>query len=130
MLDSLIVDNKEIKCASNALTPILYRQIFKKDFLKELSGFLALRGKKSEDYTEEDLNTVSERSEAFTRLAFVMAKQAEIEKASNLVKLTEIDFFEWLSGFEPLAFSAPDVVTNILRIWRGNSEDSNVESKN
>lgn len=130
MLDSLIVDNKEIKCASNALTPILYRQIFKKDFLKELSGFLALRGKKSEDYTEEDLDAITERSEAFTRLAFIMAKQAEIEKAAELVKLTEIDFFEWLSGFERKTFGEPEVLTDILRIWKGNSEDSQVEAKN
>lgn len=130
MRDTITIKDKTINVASNALTPILYRQIFKKDFLKEIAGFMALRGKKASDYTEEDINTVNERSEAFSRLAFIMNKQAEIETAADLVKLTDVDYYTWLCGFENQSFSTPDVLTKILAVWKGNAEDSQVESKN
>lgn len=126
----ITISGKSVKMASNALTPILYRQIFKKDFLKEITGLVSLKDKKAEDYSEEDVNEVSSRSEAFARLGFVMAKQAELEKASDLVKLTETDYFEWLSGFEAQAFTGASTMTAILILWKGNAEDSQVEPKN
>lgn len=126
----ITISGNNVKMASNALTPILYRQIFKKDFLKEITGLVSLKDKKAEDYSEEDINEVSSRSEAFARLGFVMAKQAELEKASDLVKLTETDYFEWLSGFEAQAFTGASMMTSILLLWKGNAEDSQVEAKN
>ena len=130
MRNDLTIGEKSLPMASNALTPILYRQIFKRDFLREISGFVALKGKSPKDYTEEDISSVTARSEAFSRLAFVMAKQAELEKAAELTKLTELDYFEWLCGFENQQFSEAGTLTKILNIWKGNAEDSQVESKN
>lgn len=130
MNKEITINGKSIRMASNALTPILYRQIFKKDFLKEITGLVSLKDKKAEDYTEEDINDVASRSEAFARLGFVMAKQSELEKASELVKLSEVDYFEWLSNFEAQSFTNASTMTEILKLWKGNAEDSQVEAKN
>jgi len=130
MNKEITIGKKTLKMASNALTPILYRQIFKKDFLKEITGLIGLKDKKAKDYTEQDINDVASRSEAFGRLAFVMAKQSELEKASELVKLTEIDYFEWLSNFDAQSFTNASTMTEILKLWKGNAEDSQVEAKN
>jgi len=130
MNKEITIGKKTLKMASNALTPILYRQIFKKDFLKEITGLISLKDKKAKDYTEQDINDVTSRSEAFGRLAFVMAKQSELEKASELVKLTEIDYFEWLSNFDAQSFTNASTMTEILKLWKGNAEDSQVEAKN
>lgn len=130
MKNEITIDNKTFEMASNALTPILYRQIFKKDFLREITGFKSLKGKKADDYTEDDIDNFSRRSEAFSRIAFVMAKQAEISVAAELVKLTELDYLTWLSDFKNQAFTDAEVLTKILAIWQGNAEDMNIEAKN
>ena len=130
MRRNIIIADKALTMASNAFTPILYRQIFKKDFLREITGFQSLRGKAAKDYTEDDIEVFTSRADAFSRIAFVMTKQAEIEKAADLVKLTTADYFDWISDFENGVFNDATVLSSILSLWQGNAEDSHVDAKN
>lgn len=130
MKTTITINNETLEVASNAFTPILYRQLFHKDFLQEITGFKSLVGKKADDYTEEDLRNFTERSEAFARIAFVMAKQAEIGTAAELMKLKLEDFYEFLFKFDQNTFTQIDTLTSILAAWQGNAEDSRVEAKN
>ena len=130
MKGTITVKDKTIDLVSNALTPILYRQIFHKDFLREISEFKKLKGKKREDYTEEDLEIITSRYETFSRLAFVMAKQAEIKETARLVNLGINNYYEWLMQFETNDMNDPHVMGDLLAIWSGNAGDSHVEGKN
>lgn len=125
------IEGMTFDLASNAFTPILYRQLFKRDFLRELQSYRKLRGKKPSEFTEEDEKIYEEHSDSFSRIAFVMAKQAEIETADKLVQLSINDYYEWLMQFDsPMAFSEADALSAILRAWTGNAEDMSVEAKN
>lgn len=130
MKTTLEIKDKNLDMVSNALTPILYRQIFKKDFLQQLTSLRKLKGKKREDYTDEDYGLATSRAEMLTQLAFVMNQQAKIVQAEKLVQLTITQFYTWLMDFETDDFNDPTVMSGILAIWQGNSDDSHVESKN
>ena len=69
--------------AANAATVYVYRQIFQEDFLKEAQA-------KEPDPT------------IFQKIGFVMAMQAEKKDIGDLMKLTQKDFFVWLSQFGPM----------------------------
>lgn len=130
MKSEMTINNTTVELVSNALTPILYRQIFKKDFLKEMSGLTALKGKKAEDFTEDDLEFFASRQDAIPRLAFVMAKQAETKDVKVLVELSLIDYYCWLSDYETQAFMDSEVIGKVIGLWAGNANDSHIESKN
>lgn len=119
-----------IPCVANAFTPILYRQIFRRDFMTEIQSFAKLKGKKVTEYTDEDKALAFERTNSFAGLAFTMKEQATDKSVKDLVKLTEIDFYEWLTSFEPMAFEDVNTITDILNLWRGNAEDNKVTAKN
>jgi hypothetical protein len=59
-----------------------------------------------------------------------MKEQATGKTIKELVKLSDIDFFEWLATFEPMAFESVTTITDILSLWRGNAEDNQVQAKN
>ena len=95
-----------------------------------MQGFTRLKGKKSETYTDEDTALALDRSQSFSRMAFVMKEQATDKTVKDLVKLTELDFYEWLVNFEPTAFDDIATITDILSLWRSNTEDNKVQAKN
>lgn len=130
MKRDLHIGDITVEAVANAFTPILYRQIFHKDFMTEIQGFAKLKGKKTEEYTDEDTALALDRSQAFSRIAFVMKEQATGKAIKELVKLSDIDFFEWLATFEPMAFESVTTITDILSLWRGNAEDNQVQAKN
>jgi hypothetical protein len=130
MKRDLHIDGITVEAVANAFTPILYRQIFHKDFMTEIQGFAKLKGKKTEEYTDEDTALALDRTQAFSRIAFVMKEQATGKTIKELVKLSDIDFFEWLATFEPMAFESVTTITDILSLWRGNAEDNQVQAKN
>ena len=82
MYKTIMIGEKEVGVLANAASPILYKQIFKEDFLLELQ-------KKNVDV------------DAIVKISFVMAMQAE-KKIEELTKLTVEDFLHWLEQFEPL----------------------------
>lgn len=77
------IGEMSIEMAANAASPYIFRQLFKEDFLKKLQ----------EKEPDPDI---------FQKMGYVMAKQAETSKMSNLMKLTVDGFYDWLTQFEPL----------------------------
>lgn len=158
MLTEIKVGEKTLKLANNALTPILYRQIFKKDFLALFSSMitknrsvidkaLKLQAVKA-DFDEEkitkeeflkkyseigfntdELDIVNERADLMSEIAFIMSKQAEIEKAEKLVQLTLLDYYDFLSKFDINDLRSAPVVNQLIAIWQGNTA-SGVKAKN
>lgn len=130
MLRTIKIDEKEIQMASNAFTPILYRQIFKKDFIREITSLRKLAGKTAKAMTDEELGQVSDKTELFTQLAFVMAKQAELKTPDKFMELNLMSYYEWLTDYEAGSFNNPETMKQIINLWRGNAEDKNVDAKN
>lgn len=158
MKTTINVGSKTLELANNAFTPILYRQIFKKDFLALFSSMitknkdvinkaLKLQSVKAEfdekkitreeflqKYSEigfdsGDLSIVDERADLMSEIAFVMAKQAEIEEASKLIQLTSLDYYNFLSQFDKNDLRSAAVINELIAFWQGNTV-SNVEAKN
>lgn len=158
MKTTINVGSKTLELANNAFTPILYRQIFKKDFLALFSSMitknkdvinkaLKLQAVKAEfdekkitreeflqKYSEigfdsGDLSIVDERADLMSEIAFVMAKQAEIAEASKLIQLTSLDYYNFLSQFDKNDLRSAAVVNELIAFWQGNTV-SKVEAKN
>jgi hypothetical protein len=92
---------------------------------KEVSEALA-----AEEPTDDDKALALERKESFSALAFCMKEQATDKKTSELVKLSQLDYYDWLASFEPMAFDDVGTITDILTLWRGNAEDKHIDAKN
>lgn len=158
MKTTINVGSKTLELANNAFTPILYRQIFKKDFLALFSSMitknkdvinkaLKLQSVKAEfdekkitreeflqKYSEigfdsGDLAIVDERADLMSEIAFVMAKQAEIAEASKLIQLTSLDYYDFLSQFDKNDLRSAAVINELITFWQGNTV-SKVEAKN
>lgn len=160
MNTELKVGSKTLKLANNALTPILYRQIFGKDFLLLFSSVMTknkslinkaveLQKVKAEfdagkiekeaylkkitslGFTDEELGYVNERSELMSELAFIMNKQAELANIEELLKLSKLDYYKFLSGFDPNELKSAEVVGALITFWQGNAAPSgDIEAKN
>ena len=158
MKTTINVGSKTLELANNAFTPILYRQIFKKDFLALFSSMitknkdvinkaLKLQSVKAvfdekkitreeflQKYSEigfdsNDLSIVDERADLMSEIAFVMAKQAEIAEASKLIQLTSLDYYDFLSQFDKNDLRSAAVINELIAFWQGNTV-SKVEAKN
>lgn len=158
MKTTINVGSKTLELANNAFTPILYRQIFKKDFLSLFASMLSrnkevvakalkvqalkaeLDGEKitKEEYLQkfadvgfdpEDYSIIDEKADLMSELAFVMAKQAEIEEASKLIQLTSLDYYNFLSQFDKNDLRSAAVINELIAFWQGNTV-SKVEAKN
>lgn len=133
MRSEIKIGKQTITCEANALTHILYRNIYHKDFLQEMQAMANLKhlkGKKTEEITDDEITTISDRSDAFSRLAFIMKEQATGKSSKELFALTTYNYYDWLTGFEPDVFNDPVVLTAIIDLWKSNTGDSHIESKN
>lgn len=154
------VGSKTLKLANNALTPILYRQIFGKDFLLLFSQImtknktiinkaLELQAAKADfdaekiskeeylkkindlSFTDEELGAVNERADLMSELAFVMNKQSELEDVDKLLKLTKTDYYKFLTAFDPNELRESHVLGELISFWQGNTTPlEEVEAKN
>lgn len=84
MYGTVKIGNTEIDMAANAASPYVYKSIFHEDFLVEIQ--------------KENAS-----ADIFQKMGFVMAQQAKESKISELMKINETAFYEWLSEFEPMA---------------------------
>lgn len=93
MTKDIDFNGRIVTFTSNGATPLFYRQFFKKDIIKEMSGD----------------NPFSAATENAPELGFIMAKQAE---GADMMKLTQTDYIEWLSSFGALDLTvhAMDVI--------------------
>lgn len=81
MFGKVTIGKHEVEMAANAATPFRFTQIFGDDFMSEITT----------DLTDAKATTV------FTRLAYVMACQAE---KKDMSKCNEDTFVRWLEQFE------------------------------
>ena len=103
MYGEVQIGERTIEMLANAATPYYYNQIFHADFFTE-----------SQDMGEANGGlTVS----VFTKLAFIMAKQAE---KKDMAKINEGQFIKWLSDFEPM--DIPNAMPEIVDIYMGNTK--------
>lgn len=158
MKTTIDVNGKTLELANNAFTPILYRQIFHKDFLALFSTMIsrnkeviskarALTSVKAEldngeiskeefiekyseiDFQESDLKIIDERADLISEITFIMNKQAQIEEAAKLVKLTEFDYYDFLSEFDRNSLRSAEIINKIISFWQ-NGTAGKVDSKN
>ena len=102
MYREISVGKESIPMKVTAATPIRYRNVFQKDVLNELSTA-------GENYSVA-IDTIS-------RLAFIMAHAA---KGSDMNKLNEDKYVEWLEQFEP--FDITNAADDIIGLYIGNTE--------
>lgn len=158
MKTTLIVGDKSLDIVCNAFTPILFKQVFRRDFLIEFSNMSEKASdlvKKAstlsslqeeldngkitkEEYLEkysalnisnDGIEAVSNRTELITMLLFIMNKQSEESDPKKLYQLTELDFFCFLSQFEKNDLNKAEVINKVIAVWKGDSK-SVIESKN
>lgn len=103
------IDGRDVRFRSTAATPLLYRQKFNRDLLRdirslaeEINGTRAAGG----DLSLRALTT-------FERMAYIMAKQAEPDTVPDTPE-------EWLDGFSIMPFYG--VFPMLLDLWSGNME--------
>ena len=111
---------KEIEMTSSALTSLAHKKLFGQDILATLGEF------KTEGMTGEK---ASEAIEKVGQLGFIMAKQASGMPVKELMKLTEVDFYEWIDGFAYADLYDAEVVAKILAVWTQNL-GTNITGKN
>ncbi len=102
------IGEKEVEMVATAATTYRYKQIFRRDYYRELN---------SEDRDKFD------NVDIYTRMGFVMAKQAE---KADMSKLNEEDFFEWLEQFDPLAVS---MAVDQISLLANGSKEGTVDPK-
>ena len=81
MYGKVMIGQHEVEMVSNAATPYRYTQIFKDDFMSEITTDL----------------TDAKATNVFMRLGYVMACQAE---KKDMTKCTEDTWAAWLEQFE------------------------------
>lgn len=89
------IGETEIPMEANAFSPYVYRQVFHEDFLMEIQ----------KNPPAPDL---------FQKMGYIMTKQAEIKKTSDLMKLTLDGFYEWLCQYDALdIITATDAISEL-----------------
>lgn len=69
-----------------------------------------------------------ESDDIYSRLAFIMYKQATVESVKDMSELDEDEYYEWLDQFEPLTFA--NAAGDIADIYICNVETSSDAKKN
>ena len=108
MKGTVKIGEKEVGMVANAASPYIYKQIFHEDFLAKMQ----------EGQPDADL---------FQKMGFVMAKQYELEKMSELMKLTVESFYEWLMEYDAMEIIL--ATDKILEIYMAQAKSSSVPKK-
>lgn len=114
MVKEITVGNLPLKLKSTAGTALFYKRTFRKELLKEVT-----------EASIEDLGVI----ECVQKLAFIMAMQGENTPTQKMLELTEVDFLEWLDGFDSEDFQNVDIVFSVLGVWN-KSIAASVNEKN
>lgn len=158
MKTSIEVGEKHIDLVCNAFTPILFKQIFRRDFMVEFSNTsdkasdivnkvkeltklqsdLAEEKISKEEYlakfhklniSSEGMEAVNRKVELISMLTFIMNKQSEETDIKKLYQLNELDYYAFLSQFEKGDLNSAPVTSKVIAIWKGDSKPL-VEAKN
>lgn len=105
MYGTVKIGSETVGMKASAFSPYIFKQIFREDFLMKLQ----------DKNPEPDL---------FQKMGYVMAKEAEIDKLQDLMKLNIDGYYEWLMQFEPMDVLA--ATGAISSIYLGQTEKSSV----
>jgi hypothetical protein len=103
MKRTITIDDKEVTFVSSARTPLLYNECFRREFFKDL---------------REAQGNEEKTAEFFSRLAYVMAKQAD-------PSIGDID--EWFDQFG--MFSIYTALPQLTDMWSVGMQTSSVPKK-
>lgn len=88
MYNLIKIGEKDVPMLSMASVDIYYRHIFHEDAIKLQTS------------TQDEGDIIN----FISRMAFVMAKFAELKDRKEMLKLTEDSYMEWMDGFERTDF--------------------------
>lgn len=96
MKRTITIGSHDVEMVANAASPIFFKRAFKQDFH-------AVRQRLSSG-DADDPETLAEITELFTKMGYIMAKQAEAE--NGIPDASEEDFVYWLMQFAPTDMDA------------------------
>lgn len=102
MFGKIKIGKTEVEMVANAATPFWVSQIFAEDFFTEVQ-------------TTNDGQTVA----LFTKVAFIMMKQAE---GADMKKVNVGQFMKWLEGFAPMDF--PDAIPKVVDLYMKQTKET------
>ncbi len=120
------IDDQEVLFAASARTPRLYRQVFGRDVIVDMTSLYSnfqsvLKERNAEKF--EDLDQTTQLSlvdlTTFENLAYIMARQADPTIPSNPD--------DWLDGFN--TFDIYDIFPKLLELWNLNQKGMSVAKK-
>lgn len=118
MLKIIEVGKQPLALLSNGATPIRYKLTFKNDLMVELNEMNA--GKRDD----------AEVVDMVSRLAYVMAKQAEAQTNGDRTIMSKLgfdDYIEWLEQFETMDFAHAS--REIMNLYIGQTEGDSKPKK-
>lgn len=101
------IDGRDVHFRSTAATPLLYRQKFNRDLLRDLKSLAAEMHGAADGKTDLPVRVLA----TFERMAYIMARQADPDTVPNTPE-------EWLDGFSIMPFYA--IMPILLDLWSGN----------
>ena len=108
MRGTIIFGEKPVELVANGATPVLYKRVFRRDFLNSAN--------KADDM------------DIYVELAFVMAKQAEKPLSELINSLKYEDYLEWIQDFEAMAII--EKVADIFALYQGQTTQTSKSKKN
>lgn len=113
---TITIDGRRVKFKASGLTPALYRQHHQRELFDDISMLQEDQAKAA----KENKGISGESLQAFERIAFTMAKQAEPEKTPDNME-------EWLDSFGFLSIyrALPDIVA----LWNLNEATTSKSKK-
>lgn len=107
METTIKIDGKDVRFKSTAATPMLYRQKFNRDLLRDIHSLADEINRPKEardDLSIRALNT-------FENMAYIMAKQGDPDTVPDSPQ-------EWLDGFSVMPFYG--IFPLLMDLWTGN----------
>lgn len=108
---TIVIDGNEYEFVANGVTPIIYKQVFRKDLFRDFMNM-----------SEDGVGFY----DIITQLAYVLNKTAQG------LKFSEMNFdayIGWLSDFSPTAFMDEDLCAEIADIWTTSEETESKPKK-
>ena len=107
MRGTITFGDKPIELVANGATPVLYKRVFRHDFLNSANK-------------QDDMDVYAE-------LAFIMAKQAEKPLTELINALKYEDYLEWIENFG--AMDLAEKATDIFTLYQGQAMQTSVSKK-
>lgn len=107
MRGTITFGDKPIELVANGATPVLYKRVFRRDFLSSANK-------------QDDMDVYAE-------LAFIMAKQAEKPLTELINALKYEDYLEWIENFG--AMDLVEKATDIFTLYQGQAMQASVSKK-